>query len=226
MIKIILVTDKSWHDQLYKKLRSDSYNLECIRVKNKREFTFELCQKFRPDWIFIPHWSYLIPKEIFENFRCVVFHMTDLPYGRGGSPLQNLIVRGHEETMISAISVTDEIDAGKIYLKRSLNLNGTAEEIFIRSSKVIEELVDVIINEQPVPKMQKGDIVKFSRRKPEDGDISNLESIEDIYDFIRMLDCEGYPKAFLETDKFKLEFARSSLKADKSIIADVRISKK
>lgn len=226
MTKIILVTDKSWHDQLYKNLSSDQYGLECLRVTVKDEFTFELCQKFRPDWIFIPHWSYLIPKEIFENFRCVVFHMTDLPYGRGGSPLQNLIVKGHEETKISAISVTDEIDAGKIYLKRSLNLNGTAEEIFILSSKVIEEMIDVIINEEPVPKEQKGDIVKFRRRKPKDGDISNLESIEDIYDFIRMLDCEGYPKAFLETDHFKLEFTRASLKADKSIKADVRISKK
>jgi methionyl-tRNA formyltransferase len=226
MKKVLLVTDKIWHDQLYENLRSVKYDLTCLRVTDKEKFTFELCQSFSPDWIFIPHWSYMIPQEIFSNFRCVVFHMTDLPYGRGGSPLQNLIVKGHEETKISAISVTDEIDAGKIYLKRSLNLNGTAEEIFIRSSKVIEEMIDVIINEQPVPKEQKGDVVKFSRRKPEDGDISHLESIEDIYDFIRMLDCEGYPKAFLETDKFKLEFMRASLKSDKSITADVRISKK
>lgn len=226
MKKIILVTDKSWHDQLYKNLNSDKYDLECLRVTDKEKFTFEFCQSFSPDWIFIPHWSYMIPQEIFTNFRCVVFHMTDLPYGRGGSPLQNLIARGHNETRISAISVTEEIDAGKIYLKRSLNLNGTAEEIFIRSSKIIEGMIDIIISEEPAPKEQEGDIVKFSRRKPQDGDISHLESIEKIHDFIRMLDCEGYPKAFLETDKFRFEFNRASLKADKSITADVRISKK
>ncbi|WP_428236151.1 formyltransferase family protein [Gracilimonas sp.] len=226
MKKILLVTDKTWHDQLDESLRSDEYDLECLRVTDKKKFTFELCQKFSPDWIFIPHWSYMIPQEIFTNFRCVVFHMTDLPYGRGGSPLQNLIVKGHEETKISAISVTDEIDAGKVYLKRSLNLNGTAEEIFIRSSKIIKDMIHTIINETPVPQKQKGEIVKFNRRKPADGDISHLESIQDIYDFIRMLDCEGYPKAFLETDEFKFEFTRASLKADKSIKADVRISKK
>ena len=224
-MKYLLVTGKSWHNTLLENLKN-KHKGQWKRIKEKEKFTIETCKSYKPDWTFIPHWSYLIPKEIFENFRCVVFHMTDLPYGRGGSPLQNLIARGHEETKISAISVTDEIDAGKIYLKRSLNLNGTAEEIFIRSSKVIEEMIDVIINEQPVPKEQKGDIVKFSRRKPEDGDISHLESIEDIYDFIRMLDCEGYPKAYLETDKFKLEFTRASLNADKSIKADVRISKK
>lgn len=226
MKKILLVTGKKWHDQLNKNLRSDKYDLECIRVTDKEKFTFELCQRLSPDWIFIPHWSYMIPQEIFRNFRCVVFHMTDLPYGRGGSPLQNLIVKGHEETKISAISVTDQIDSGKVYLKRSLNLNGTAEEIFIRSSKIIEKMIEIIINEEPIPKEQNGEIVKFSRRKPEDGNISKLESLKDIYDFIRMLDCEGYSKAFLETDKFKLVFTRASLKANKSIKADVRIFKK
>ena len=41
-----------------------------------------------------------------------------------------------------------------------------------------------------------------------------------------MLDAEGYPQAYLETDEFRFEFNRASLKADNSIIADVRIFKK
>lgn len=226
MKKIILVTNKTWHDQLYKRLSSDKYKLECIRITDKERFTYEICDSFSPDWIFIPHWSYLIQEDIFKNFRCVVFHMTDLPYGRGGSPLQNLIVKGHKETKISAIEVTGEIDAGKVYLKRSLNLNGTAEEIFIRSSEIIEEMIDEIINEKPVPKEQKGEVVKFKRRKPEQSDISKLKSLDEVYDYIRMLDCEGYPNAFIETDNFKFEFSRASLKADKSIVSDVRIIQK
>ena len=35
--------------------------------------------------------------------------MTDLPYGRGGSPLQNLIIRGFESTKISAIEFKMEL---------------------------------------------------------------------------------------------------------------------
>ena len=42
--------------------------------------------------------------------------MTDLPFGRGGSPLQNLIVRGYKETMLSAIKCVGEVDAGPIYI--------------------------------------------------------------------------------------------------------------
>jgi methionyl-tRNA formyltransferase len=152
--------------------------------------------------------------------------MTDLPYGRGGSPLQNLIVAGHEKTVISAIRVVDKIDAGDIYLKEPLSLLGTAEEIFIRSSRIINLMIDKIIKEAPAVVEQTGDVVIFKRRTPGDGDISKLNSIEAIYDYIRMLDCDGYPNAFLEINGFRLEFTRASLKGNHSIIADVKITKK
>ena len=76
-------------------------------------------------WVLVPHWSWIIPATIHERFEVVIFHMTDLPYGRGGSPLQNLIVRGHERTMISAIRCVEEMDAGPVYLKRELSLHGS-----------------------------------------------------------------------------------------------------
>ena len=47
----------------------------------------------QPRYIFFPHWSQLVPAEITEMYDCVCFHMTDVPFGRGGSPLQNLIKR-------------------------------------------------------------------------------------------------------------------------------------
>ena len=37
-----------------------------------------------------------------------------------------------------------------------------------------------------------------------------------------MLDGEGYPKAFIETDQFKVEFSRASLKPN-GIISDAKI---
>lgn len=66
--------------------------------------------------LFFPHWSYKIPAPIYEAFECIIFHMTDLPYGRGGSPLQNLIVRGHQDTVITALRCVEAFDAGPVYL--------------------------------------------------------------------------------------------------------------
>ena len=67
--------------------------------------------------------------------------MTDLPFGRGGSPLQNLIKNRFSETVITAIECSKEIDAGDIYLKEKLSLNGSAEEIFLRANIIIKRMI-------------------------------------------------------------------------------------
>ena len=61
---------------------------------HKKELNIANLEKIKPKLLFFVHWSSLIPEEIFNKYVCIIFHMTDLPFGRGGSPLQNLIVRG------------------------------------------------------------------------------------------------------------------------------------
>lgn len=199
------------------------YKIKVIHKKD--ELTSELLGAFNPDYVFFPHWSFMIDKSIFETYRCIVFHMTDLPYGRGGSPLQNLIVRGHVKTKISAIDVVEKVDAGDIYLKSDLDLSGNAKDIFYRAQVVIESMIKEIIHKDISPVPQLGDPVFFKRRRSSESDMSNLEDLEKVYDYIRMLDSPGYPKAFLETSNFRLEFANSSYNKD-MIEAHVRIFKK
>jgi methionyl-tRNA formyltransferase len=225
VLTYILVTDKPWHDQLFNDL-SKLVPGNWIRIQRKEDFTCERLISLAPKWVFIPHWSEIIQNDVFSGFTCVVFHMTDLPFGRGGSPLQNLILRGHKDTMISAIKVDKGIDTGDIYLKRPLSLSGTAREIFERSAEVIREMIRVIIYEEPAPVPQNGIITVFKRRTPCEGDISQLKEISTVFDYIRMLDCEGYPSAFIETEYFKMEFTNASLSGGENLSANVRITKK
>ena len=83
-----------------------------------------------------------------------------------------------------------------------------------------------IIQNKIYPKPQTGEVVEFKRRKPDDGNISKLEDIGLIYDYIRMLDCDGYPNAFIETDSIKIEFSNADLKSSNNLTANVRIFKK
>ncbi|KAA2245346.1 methionyl-tRNA formyltransferase [Chitinophaga agrisoli] len=195
-------------------------------INDRNELTVDRIEKLSPEYIFFPHWSFIIPKEIYERFECVVFHMTDLPYGRGGSPLQNLILRGHSKTMVSAIKVNKGIDTGDVYMKKELDLYGTAEEIFLRAGKVIHEMIKEILSSGPLLKPQEGEGTVFKRRTPAESKIGKeIDSLEKLYDFIRMLDADGYPHAFIENEYFRFEFTRSSLKKD-AIVTDVRITKK
>jgi len=149
--------------------------------------------------------------------------MTDLPFGRGGSPLQNLIAKGIYETKISALKCVEEIDAGPIYLKNPLSLHGAADEIYLRASKIIEKMIVEIIDASLVPYAQTGEPVFFQRRKPEQGNLLEAKSLEELFDLIRMLDADGYPRAFININGKRFEFSRAKLISD-GILADVRIT--
>jgi methionyl-tRNA formyltransferase len=226
MYNYIILSEKLWHKDICENLKEIFKGDNWVFINCKAEFNIENLTNINPNKIFIPHWSSIISKNIYENFECIVFHMTDLPYGRGGSPLQNLIVRGHKETKISAIRVSKGIDTGDIYLKKSLQLKGTANEIFLKACPIIQNMISEIISKNIFPMPQEGEVVEFKRRCPEDGNISNIREMNLVYDYIRMLDCEGYPSAFIETEHLKFEFTGANYSVDNKLIANVRISKK
>jgi len=224
MDSYILVSNKKWHINLFEKLNKTYFKQKWILIDSNKNFNIENIDSIKPKRIFIPHWSFYIPNKIFQNYNCIVFHMTDLPYGRGGSPLQNLIVNGYKKTKISAIEVIEGIDEGPIYLKTNLSLKGSAREIFTRSSDKIFKMICQIIDKNLIAIPQKGEPVLFKRRNPEQSNISKLDKLDLIYDYIRMLDCEGYPQAFIELNGFKYEF--TNVKRNKNNLeANVRIFK-
>lgn len=225
MRNFILLSEKSWHDEMFAELSTRSGEA-WKRIRSIEEFTVDTLDEFKPEKIFIPHWSFIIPSEIWINFDCIVFHMTDLPFGRGGSPLQNLITRGFKKTKISAIKVNEGIDTGDIILKCDLDLSGTAKAIFARSVPKIQRMISTMIDFEIAAVPQTGEVVDFDRRKPEQSEISSLITISEVYDYIRMLDCEGYPNAFLETAYLKYEFTNCVMNDDNSLEADVRITEK
>lgn len=215
-MKIIIATVKSWNIERAQALQRQYEGVHDIVIYTKKEeFTIDNVRNFNPDYIFMPHWSYIVSNEITDNWQCVVFHMTDLPYGRGGSPLQNLIVRGHKETKISAIKVTEKLDGGPVYMKHPLSLEGSAQEIFVRCADIIfQEMLPVFLTKNVVPEPQEGEPVVFRRRKPEDGQITPDMELDKIYDYIRMLDAEGYPRAYMEFGGYKLEFEAAERSTD------------
>jgi len=220
----VLATGKQWHDHMKDRLEKKT-GVSFIRLKSKDDLSNERLAAINPRYVFFPHWAHIIPENIHSNYECVIFHMTDVPFGRGGSPLQNLIERGIYETRISALRCVAELDAGPVYSKRPLSLHGSAEEIFIRAGAIIEDMIVEIMRENPEPFPQEGAVVSFDRRKPLQSDISGLQFLDRVFDYIRMLDADGYPRAFLTIGNFKFEFSRAALKHG-YIQADVKITEK
>lgn len=219
---IVIATIKSWNIKnfyiLQEKL-SDKYNITLISDKNK--LIYDEIKLINPKYIFFPHWSWIINEEIYSNFNCIVFHMTDLPFGRGGSPLQNLIVRGIDKTKISAIQVDKGIDTGKIYIKEDFYIGiGSADEIFESISNLIfNKMIPMLLENEIIPISQQGEITLFNRRNKDQSNIMNsqINTLDSVYNFIRMLDGEGYPNAFIKINNLKICFSEAHKKNNKIV---------
>lgn len=217
----IIACSKLWDSAIAEKLEK-RLPQKFFLITKKEDLTLDKLSEINPTKIFFPHWSYILKPDIYETYECVMFHMTDLPYGRGGSPLQNLIVRGHKDTRISAFRCDGGIDTGPIYLKRPLNLDGTAQDIFERANAIMQDMIFDIITQNPTPQPQSGSAVEFKRRTPQDGDLKQVQDLNTFYDYIRMLDAENYPKAFLKLNNLVIEFESATLDKEE-LIAKVRI---
>lgn len=222
MDNIVIVTIKEWNIENYFKLKfffGSDYNFHLITDKN--ELTYSNLKRLNPKFIFFPHWSWIIKEEIYKSFKCIVFHMTDLPYGRGGSPFQNLILNKIYNTKISALKVSKNLDEGDIYLKEDFCIKeGSAQKLFEKISyKIFFEIIPRFLKEELIAKPQNGEVVYFTRRKESQSNIleHKIEDISDIYDFIRMLDAQSYPKAFLHLGNCKMEFSNIKYEGDSLI---------
>jgi len=215
----IIAASKPW----YKSIKNA--DLEAfVWVSNESELNEEVKKRKNIRYIFFIHWNWLVPKDIWQQFECVCFHMTDVPYGRGGSPLQNLIVRGHNTTKLTALRMVEEMDAGPVYTKRALSLEGSAHDIYWRAGELSFDIIHWMIEQEPHPVPQEGETVIFKRRKPEQSRLPTQGNITELYDHIRMLDAPTYPPAFLEYGDFMIEFSQADIDGEE-LTATVRIRK-
>ena len=220
-MKIIICNSKNWF-VLNKKVLN---TCEVLNITKQNELSFNRLKNFNPDLIFFPHWSWIVDENIFTNFTCVVFHTSPLPYGRGGSPIQNLIVQGYKEAPVCAIKMEKILDSGPIYDKEIVSLTGSLFEILDRINNVVNLLIARLIKNLPVPKPQSGEVIVFKRLGIKDNQINPNSNIEKFYNHIRMLDDNSYPSAYLILKNVVLHFDKIK-KLKEEIVCRVKISKR
>jgi methionyl-tRNA formyltransferase len=204
---------REWSKSLFDKLKKDYDDM--VLLKSPKKLTYSYVKKINPEMIFFPDWSWIVNDKIINNFKCICFHESNLPKFRGGSPLQNQIIRGIEKTKTTAFIMTDGLDEGKIILQKKLSLKGSLNEIFERMIINDYVIIKKIINEKYKLKKQKGRPTKFKRRSEEQSELTNLDySKKYLYNFIRMLD-DPYPNAFIQIGKRKIIFKNISNKNNK-----------
>ena len=211
MKNYICTTLKSWnieqYQRLIKKVPGNWYLID-----SPEQLTIDQINEINPEIIFFPHWSTKIPREIFSAYECIIFHMTDVPFGRGGSPLQNLISRGIYQTKIVALQCEEELDAGPVYLRRDFYIEyGSAGELYQKASQYVFAMIEDIVKYRPLPEEQTGELVYFPRRTADMSELKEDYTLKQLYDQIRMLDAEGYPNAFIRFGNYRISMTDADL---------------
>ena len=187
-----------------KKKKNKKKNIKLIKKKGQLKHTY--LRKINPQIIFFPHWSYKVNKKIIKKYKCICFHTAPLPFGRGGSPIQNLILRNFKKAPVCALKMTNQIDAGPIYIKKTIDLSGNLNQIFNRMSFIIIEMIKILIKKNINPKKQVGRVYKFKRIRETQSEIKKEKNLNEIYNKIRMLDTEEYPRSYIKKNNFKIFF--------------------
>ena len=163
---------REWALQLYDKLKK-KYKVFVLLDKPKK-LTFEYVKKINPKLIFFPDWSWIVPNDIINNYRCICFHESNLPKFRGGSPIQNQIIRYIEKTKTTAFLMTKGLDEGYILLQKELSLKGSLQDIFERMQNNDYNMIIKIIQGRYKARKQHGKPTVYKRRKPEESELEHL----------------------------------------------------
>ena len=85
---------------------------------------------------------------------CICFHTAPLPFGRGGSPIQNQIKLGFKRTKVCALKMEKILDAGPIYLTEKILLNGNLSD-FKKNIKKIYIMIKKILKRTKIKKQKR-----------------------------------------------------------------------
>lgn len=133
----------------------------------------------------------------------VVCHASDLPKGKGMSPMSWQILEGATRIPLTMFEAAEGVDSGSIYKKVFFDLDGNEliNDLRCKLAGNIHELVlDFVNNTECIvsnAKEQEGEESFYTRRRPSDSQVKITSSISDIFPLLRIADNEKYPVYFI-----------------------------
>jgi methionyl-tRNA formyltransferase len=175
-----------------------------------RRFVQELSQSYRATYVeraadvpegdaaFLLGCSRIVSAEILRRNRLnLVVHGSDLPQGRGFSPIPWQVLEGRNRIPVVLFEAEETLDSGPIYFKDVIDLDGTEllDEIHLKTWEKIEFLVGKFLKHYPAvsPQPQQGAPSFYPKRRREDDELDPNETLAAQFDHLRIVDNERYP---------------------------------
>lgn len=146
----------------------------------------------------------IVPKAIIDLFHpgIINIHPSLLPLYRGPSPIETAIINGDEQTGVSIMKLTAEMDAGPVYAQEVYELDGTEtapqlyDELSALGGRMLIETLPSIIEGNLLPSPQSNAAIFCYLLKKEDAFLKPEK--------ITAVQAERHVRAYLAFPKTKL----------------------
>lgn len=198
-MKITILTDKiSWMNRhlhiLIEKLEKKNHQVSI--VNNASDIPDgDIC-------LFLGFYKIIAKEFLKRSKNNVVVHASDLPKGKGWAPLTWQILEGNNTIPVCLFEAIEEMDAGDIYLRSYINLDGTELSDEIREKQALNafEMCLEFIDKYPQildnAEKQIGEETIYHKRTPQSSELDINKTIAEQFNLLRIADNKDYPAFF------------------------------
>lgn len=198
-MKITFLSDKnSWKNPEINIL------IKKLRKKGHRAVLVHCTEEILPgDLLFILGFFKIVSANVLsKNKNNLVVHESQLPKGRGWSPMTWLIVGGAKTIPLTLFEAVERVDAGKIYLRGLVKLKGNEiltemrEKITAEMMSLCEKFIDQYPAILKKGFEQRGKPTYYPKRTTESSRLDPNKSIASQFNLLRVVDNQLYPAHF------------------------------
>jgi len=153
------------------------------------------------DLVFVLGYTKILPESFLgSNDLVLLVHESDLPRGKGFSPMQWQILEGKNTITVCLIEMSLKVDSGDIIDQTKIRLNGTElyEELRLKQAEATFRLINKFLDSYPsfTRQPQTGKETSFPRRSMSDSEINIDGTIREQFNLLRVVNNEEWPAFF------------------------------
>ena len=155
------------------------------------------------DFCFYLSCGQIVPPSILKQYlHNLVVHESDLPRGKGWSPLTWQILEDKNRIPVTLLEAAERVDSGRVYAQEWLEFEGheLIDEMRERQAKATIKLCKLFVDGYPKilaeAREQIGAESFYPHRQPADSRLTPTQSIKAQFDLFRVVDNQHYPAFF------------------------------
>jgi methionyl-tRNA formyltransferase len=205
-LTIAILTDElSWMNKyntiLVEELKKMGHKAVIIHSKNELQ---------KGDIAFFLSCFEIIPKKYLAlHTNNIVVHESNLPQGKGWSPMSWQILEGKNNIPVTLFEAVEKVDSGDIYIQDTIHLAGNElleEWRALLGKKTCQLCVEYVKNYPHPSRKQSGESSFYPRRTPKDSELDPSKNIQEQFNLLRIVDNENYPAFFIYNNrKYRLK---------------------